>query len=126
MPADCFFFQNKSSNQDIDTTPSHTKTPKIVVNTASFDSMYEIGPKLGTGAFAAVYKCTQKNDSKRPAAVKVFDLSKVPKEKQAGIRKGIHEVRRRRGKEKEMTKDKREGGKQRGEKGIGEKVACSF
>ncbi|KAM3569103.1 hypothetical protein VYU27_008791 [Nannochloropsis oceanica] len=90
VPADCFFFQRKSSNQDIDTTPSPTNMPEVTINPASFHSMYEIGPPIGTGAFALVYKCTQKNDSGRPAAVKVFDLSKVPKGKQATARERIY------------------------------------
>lgn len=92
-PADCFFFKNKSSSQDSGTPTTPTSTSNIVINPAPFESVYELGPQLGTGAFATVYKCTQKKKPKRAAAVKVFDLSKVPPEKQARIREGIHEVR---------------------------------
>lgn len=92
MPADCFFFKNKSSNQDTGTPTTPTSTANVVINPAPFESVYELGPQLGTGAFATVYKCTQKTKPKRSAAVKVFDLSKVPPEKQARIREGINEV----------------------------------
>ena len=105
MPADCFFFKNKSSNQDTGTPTTPTSTANIVINPAPFESVYKLGPKLGTGAFATVYKCTLKSKPKRAAACKVFDLSKVPPEKQARIREGIREVR--------MREGRREGGKKK-------------
>jgi hypothetical protein len=110
-PADCFFFKNISSNQNSGTSTNPTSTANLVINPAPFESIYELGPKLGTGAFATVYKCRQKKGPRRAAAVKVFDLSKVPPEKQARIREGIYEVRRgeERGEERGRTGGVRKG-----------------
>ncbi|EKU21309.1 hypothetical protein NGA_0373100 [Nannochloropsis gaditana CCMP526] len=78
-----------SAKKSLDTHPTGTEGT-LVTNAAHFESLYQLGPKLGTGAFAVVYKCTPKSTSSNVAAVKVFDLSRVPAKKQARIRADIH------------------------------------